>query len=652
VDLVVIAVPALDVLEVVEQCGRRGVDGVIVVSSGFGAFGYYGDTAMEVIVERARRFGMRVIGPESLGVINTDAARSMHATFADTPLARGRVGFLTQSGTLGVAALEHARRVGLGVSSFVDVGRRIDVSGNDLLQYWQDDPTTDVVAMYLESFGNPRKFTRIARRLGRTKPIVAVKSGSNRLLADTVRGPQLPEGWPLAATTDALLEQAGVVRVGSPLEMFDVCRVLAQQPVPRGRRVAIVSNSRGAATLTVDACLGAGLELAAISPTTRGRVAVAGAPTWASRANPVDLTHEADAALYAATMEAVLTDEGVDAVLVIYAPSFPRADESIAAAIVDGVERARRDTPAAEAKPVVATLLGADAARPPTGADLVIPLFEFPTDAARALAGAARYGEWLDQPAGTTPPADALEGLDLVAARGLARAGLEGQDGEIDLAIAGILPLLDAVGVPVHDARLVDDEPQLAAAGAALGYPVALKATGPDARRPGELGGAALSIHDEHELADTYRRMAEVFGDRMHPAMVQSMVTGAEVAVTAHQHPSFGAVITLGLGGPARSAAVPPAVAVLPLSDLDAERLIARSPVAGLLASVTPDGEGADHLAALLVRLGVVVDQLRELALAVLNPVSVNADGACVLDAHLRLAPFRFEPSAVLRRLG
>jgi acyl-CoA synthetase (NDP forming) len=414
-----------------------------------------------------------------------------------------------------------------------------------------------------------------------------------------------------------------------------------------------VSNSRGASTMSVDACVGAGLELATIDATTRGRVAMAGAPTWASRQNPIDLTHEADPDLYAAVVPAVLDDEGVDALLVIYAPSFPRAErETIATAILDGVEQWRA-TSAGATKPVVATVLGADLSDPPSRAGRVVPLFDFPADAARALAGAARYAEWRDQPTGVTPGPEDIPGLDLPAARAIVGERLAGAagGGELDLAPDDVLRVLDVVGLGVHAARLVGDAAALTEAGRELGFPVALKATGLQSRRPGELGGAALSIHDEHELVDTYHRMVEVFGDRMRPAMVQSMVTGAEVAVTAHQHASFGAVITLGLGGPARSASVAPAVAVLPVSDLDAVRLVGRSPVASLLVSVTPDGSGERALAELLVRLGVVVDHLPELAYVVLNPVTVNAEAACVLDAHIRVAPYRFEPTTVLRRL-
>ncbi|MBI2705611.1 MAG: GNAT family N-acetyltransferase [Actinobacteria bacterium] len=653
VHLAVVAVPALAVLGVVEECGRKGVDGLVVLSAGFEAFGPYGETGARLGVERARRLGMRVIGPESLGIINTAPSIGLHATFADVELQAGRVGFLTQSGTLGLAALEHARRVGLGISSFVDVGSKIDVSGNDLLQYWEDDPRTEVIALYLESFGNPSKFTRLARRVGRSKPIVAVKSGNTRLLSERAADPDALVSWPIKATTDALLRQSGVLRVESPAELFNLCRLFAQQPVPVGRHVAIISNSHGATALTVDACAGAGLEIAVLSELTCGVISAAGAPPGASRQNPVDLTWAATPELYEAAVRAVLGDEGVDALVVIYAPAFPRQTDEVARAI--GAAATSQTT-----TPIVATFLGSRLDRRLIGGSHDIPLFEFPAEAARALSHAATYGQWRSQPEGDYPVAAELGGIDLDRARAIVERALgEGGDGEQAmtggwLAVRDTYALLEAVGLAIHEARVVDTAEGAVKAADEIGYPVAIKATGLPVLRAGEEGGAALARSDRGDVRATYRRMAARFGDDMKPAVVQAMVAGVEVQVTAHQHAAFGAVLAVGLGGPARGAAVEAAVRVLPLSDLDARHIIASSPIAPLLRALPdqPSTDAAEQLAAVLLRLAAVVEAVPELANVVLNPVSISAGSTHLLDARVRVAPYRWDPTPAVRRLA
>ena len=268
VDLAVVAVPAAGVLDVVEECGRKRVGGLVIFSAGFDRLP---DGTEERIVERAHATGMRVIGPESMGVINTAPGVSLIANFGTVAVRPGNVGFLTQSGTLGLAALDHAHSLGVGFSTFVDVGSKIDVSGNDLLQYWAADERTTVVALHLQSFGNPRKFTRIVRELARAKPVVAVKSGLTRP-GPEAGGAAMGASWSAGdltdAAIDAMLAQSGVIRVDTPTQLFDAARVLSTQPVPAGRRVAIVSNARGASVLAVDACIGAGLETPEPSPAT------------------------------------------------------------------------------------------------------------------------------------------------------------------------------------------------------------------------------------------------------------------------------------------------------------------------------------------------------------------------------------------------
>jgi len=666
IHLALVAVPALGVLGVVDECGSKGVEGLVILSAGFETFGPYGDTGMHLVIERARRYGMRVIGPESLGIINTSADVCLHGTFADVDIQPGRVGFLTQSGTLGLAALDHARRVGLGISAFVDVGSKIDVSGNDLVQFWEQDPSTDVIALYLESFGNPRKFTRLARRVGRTKPIVTVKSGNTGLPTDTFAsrssGPDDLKSWPVEATTDALLRQSGVIRVESPIELFDVCRLLAQQPVPAGGRVAIISNSHGALALTVDTCVGVGLELVELSERTCGLISAAALAPGALRQNPIDLTYAAGPEQYEAAIRAVIQDDAVDSLVVIYAPAFPSRIDEVADAITAAVDTTSAVT-------VVATFLGADIAHPPTAGSGVIPLFEFPAEAVRALAHVVDYGEWRREPEARYPRAEDHDDLDLTRAAGIVRELIgRHQAGQVDPAqdsreqntSVGLwldartrLALLDALGIQIAEARLVDSADDAVQAAEELGYPVALKATGIDDLWPAEDGGVSLSLHDESSVRKAFEGMSDHFGELMCPAMVQVMVNGAELHVAAHQHAAFGGVVTVGLGGPARQAVVDAPVRVLPLSYPEARRLVSAGPIAPLLSSARgpDDPSPVEEVTGHLMRLSTVLDEIPEIADIILNPVTLTRSGAVVVDARVRVAPYRWDPAPAVRRL-
>jgi acyl-CoA synthetase (NDP forming)/GNAT superfamily N-acetyltransferase len=404
VDLAVVAVPAGGVLDVVEECGRKRVRGLVIFSAGFDRLP---EGTEERIVERAHATGMRVIGPESMGVINTAPGVSLIASFGEVAVRPGNVGFLTQSGTLGLAALDHAHRLGVGFSTFVDVGSKIDVSGNDLLQFWATDERTTVVALHLQSFGNPRKFTRIVRDLARAKPVVAVKSGRARPGAGEAK--RMGESWSAGdltdAATDAMLAQSGVIRVETPTQLFDAARVLSSQPVPAGRRVAIVSNARGASVLAVDACIGAGLETP--EPSAATVAALAGRlPEGARLSNPFELTWEAGPDAFRAAVSAALADDAFDSVVVLYAPPVQPRPAEVAAAVGDAMAGAD--------KPVIATFLGSEPGDEVDGVRPGVPLFRFPSEGARTLGRLAAYGEWLSRPAGTLPSAEEL-GLDVAA---------------------------------------------------------------------------------------------------------------------------------------------------------------------------------------------------------------------------------------------
>ena len=474
VDLAIVAVPAANVLDVVDECGTKRVGGLIVVSAGFDQLP---EGTVRRIVDRARSVGMRVLGPESMGVINTAEGIALHGTFVPVPVRPGGVGFLTQSGTLGIAALEHAHRLGEGISQFVDVGAKLDVSGNDLLQYWAADETTTVVALFLESFGNPRKFTRIARSLARGTPIVAVKSG----LSGPTRFSSGPEGlsaaWPTDATVAALLAQSGVIRVSTASELFDVARVLEAQPVPVGRRVAIVSNARGASVLAADACLGAGLTTPDLAPASLAALRDP-VPAGAVLANPLELTWEADADAYEAGVGTVLADPGIDAVTWVRPTGAPRPrGRGVRRGQGRSAHGSRQDLVGAE------RFLGSE-----PGVEVVdgvrLPLFRFPSEAARVLGWIADYGEWRARPEGTVPDAEAL-GLDIDAVRSIVAEALADDPDGCWLRRADASALLSAAGLPVCSTELVETADEAVAVAEAMGYPLVLKATGVGSVPPG-----------------------------------------------------------------------------------------------------------------------------------------------------------------------
>ena len=386
VDLAVVAVPAAHVLDVVDDCLAKGVRGICVISAGFGEAGPEGREREAQLLERIRSAGCRLIGPNCMGLLNTDPAFSLNATFAPTYPPPGTVAMSTQSGALGLAILDYAKRLNIGISSFVSVGNKIDVSGNDLIQYWSEDPRTSVILLYLESFGNPKKFSEIARRVGRTKPIVAVKAGRS---AAGVRAASSHTGA-LAATdtvVDALFRQAGVIRTETLEELFDVAAFLSHQPVPPGRRVAILTNAGGPGILAADACEANGLELPPLSAATCDALR-AFLPSAGSVTNPVDMLASAPPEHYRQALRALLADENIDSIVTIFIPPLVTDASAVAAAIADEAREAHGKPCEAHGKPVIAVFMRSEGA---PAALAGVPCYAFPEGAARALARVTAY---------------------------------------------------------------------------------------------------------------------------------------------------------------------------------------------------------------------------------------------------------------------
>ena len=629
VDLAIIAVPADEVAGVVERCVEKGVQGLVIISAGFAEVGPEGAEAQRELVSTARRNGLRLIGPNCMGVINTAPRVALRATFAPVEPGPGGVAFLSQSGTLGTAILETMGELGLAVSTFVSLGNKADVSANDLLQYWEQDERTDAVLLYMESFGNLRKFSRIARRVGRVKPVVTVTSSGSTLGA----GDQLD--LPPEATLDALLAQAGVIQVSTLDLLFDVTRLLLTQPVPAGDRVAIVSNSSGPARLAARACLGAGLQHAELSSATQASVSEH-VPMATHAANPLDLTFQSEPHHFRTALAEVLADDGVDSVITIYAPPLEARTEEVFEAIAAAAEGSR--------KPVLATILGASPRRGGVAEDLAVPVFAFPEEAARALGRVARYGAWLSEPEGERPD---LGRIDSDRAHELVAEHLGPASDRAELDHAGSTEVVATFGIEVVADRVVASADEAVAAAREIGYPVVLKAAGLARLAKTESGGLAVDLHGESELRRSHERMVGLLGEAMSPAIVQAMVPpGTDVALQAVQSPSTGAVISIGFGGVVVDQVGFDSSRFLPLTVIDAERLVDGSRLASLLA---PGSDERTNVVDLLVRVAALVEAVPEVAEVLLNPVIVSSEAAAVTDARVRLAPW--DEEVPVRRL-
>ncbi len=636
VDLAVVAVPAKAVHEVVEQCGESHVGGLVVISAGFAESGPEGAAAERELVALARRYGMRLVGPNCMGVVNTDPSVSMNATFSPVAPVPGRIAFSSQSGGLGIAILNEATHRDLGVSSFVSVGNKADVSGNDLLRYWEEDPSTDVILLYLESFGNPRHFARIARRIAHSKPIVAVKAGRSAAGTRGASSHTAALATP-DATVDALFRQAGVIRVDTLEELFDVADVLSHQPLPAGRRVAIVGNAGGPGVLAADACEGYGLEVPELSPATQARLRALLGPAAAVR-NPVDCIASATAEQYRRALELVLADDSVDAVIVIFTPPLVTEADDVAAAVAEVARGAQ--------KTIVTNFLATSGALSAlrTG-ERRVPWFAYPESAARALARIAPYAAWLAKPA-IEPPR--FVDVDEAAGRAVVAEALAGGD-EAWLTTEAAASLLEAYGVPFVRSVRVTSPKEAAAAAGSVGYPVALKLDVPSVVHKSDVGGVRLDLADEAAVtvaaADLLGRFAEA------ALVVQPMAPpGVETIVGVLEVPSFGPLVMVGLGGTATELLGDRALSLVPLTRADALELIGSLRSSPLLTGYrgTPKAD-VGALADVLCRVARLAEDLPEIVEMDLNPVLASPDGCLALDCKIRVRR-EVTPEPELRR--
>jgi acetate---CoA ligase (ADP-forming) len=629
VDLAVIVVPAVAVVDAARSCAEKGVGALVVISSGFAEAGPEGRVRQAELLEVCRRSGMRLIGPNCMGILSTTAGLSLDATFAPGGPPPGRIGFMSQSGALGLAVIDHARRVGLGLSSFVSVGNKADISGNDLLEYWESDPRTDLVLLYLESFGNPRRFSRVARRVGRIKPILAVKSGRTPAGA---RATSSHTGALLAAsdaTVDALFAQSGVIRVDTLGELFDVAALLASQGAPAGRRVGIVTNAGGLGIMCADACGAEDLSVPELSAGTRAALAAL-LPAEASTANPVDMIASASPEDYERTIRTVAGSGEVDALVVIFIPPLATSPAEIAAAI------GRAEGTADQGPPILAVFMGGEASS--AGSDGTrIPVYAFPEDAARALARAAGWSEWRARPPEASwQAADARQD----EARALVATALGRGVGW--LPPDAVQDLLDCYGIRLVESRLVATPAEAAGAAAELAGPVALKAYGGGLLHKSEAGAVALSLSGPDEVLAAARAMVRrlsAAGREPEGFLVQRMAgEGIEMIAGVVQDPQFGPVIACGAGGTAVELLRDVSVRLTPLTETQADEMIRGLATFPLLDGYRgrPKADVA-ALRELVLRLSALAEDLPEVVEVDLNPVVAGPDGISLVDARIRL---------------
>jgi acetate---CoA ligase (ADP-forming) len=631
IDVAIIAVPAAAVLEVARECVAKQVGGLVVISAGFGEAGPDGKERERQLLEVCRAGGIRLIGPNCMGLINTSTNGPFNATFGPEMPPPGPVGFFSQSGALGLAVIDYARSLGLGISTFVSVGNKADISGNDLISYWNDDPNTKLILMYLESFGNPRRFVRLARRVAAVKPIIAVKSGRSPAGA---RATSSHTGALVAAadsTVDALFGQAGVIRTDTLSELFDVATLLANQPLPSGRRVAILTNAGGPGILCADACESAGLEVRVLDDSAQQGLAKL-LPAAASTRNPVDMLAGASAEDYRRAIRILSESPDIDALIVIFIPPLVTHAEDVALAIRTATRELARSIP-------LLTVFMSSHGIPAElrRADVRIPSYAFPEDAARALSHAVRYSNWRRRPSGEVPKLVDVHPDEAAAL--LAQALRQGAHW---LSPDEVFRLLSDYGIPVLDWRLVGSAAEAGQASLDLAGPVALKAVAASLLHKSDVGAVRLDLEPGPGVVAAATAMRDTVaraGFATQGFLVQRIAPeGVEMLVGMVNDHHFGPIVVAGAGGTTAELLKDVSIRIVPLTDQDASEMVRSLRTFPLL-----DGyRGRPHanvrsLEDVLLRTAAMVEAHPEIAELDLNPVVVTPDRSVVVDARVRV---------------
>jgi acetyl coenzyme A synthetase (ADP forming)-like protein len=630
VELAVIAVPRAAVLGVIDECAQRAIKAVIVITAGFAEAGAEGRALQAKLLEKVRGYGMRMVGPNCMGLLNTEESVRLNASFSPVFPPAGRIAMSSQSGALGIAILALATERGLGVSTFISVGNKADVSGNDLLQYWEVDDNTRVILLYLESFGNPRRFARIARRVARVKPVIAVKAGRTSA-GRRAAGSHTAALAANDVAVDALFHQTGVIRADTLDEMFDIAAMLDNQPLLNGRRIAIVTNAGGPGILCTDACEAGGLTVPELADSTKAKLKEF-LPAAAGFSNPVDMIASAGADSYGKTIETVLTCAEIDAMIVIYIPIDRNDSDVVTNAIRDGVARARHAGGAG--KPVLACLMTSTGARSLITENETIPSYRFPESAARVLSKAAAYAEWRSRPLSLVP---GFSDIKLDDARRFVARAIETR-GDTWLSSEEIRGVLQAFGIPQVAgglARTVDDAVRIATS---IGFPVALKLASQHVVHKTEVGAVRLNIEDENTVRRVFE---EIRRDDMEGIQVQEMIrSGVELMIGVAPDPLFGPLIAFGLGGIHVEILGDVRFRVTPLTEQDAHEMIREIRgyrlLQGYRAHAPADIPAIEEV---LLRVSRLVEDIPEIQELDLNPVFglPPGKGCLVADARIRV---------------
>ncbi|MEX2465705.1 MAG: acetate--CoA ligase family protein [Gemmatimonadota bacterium] len=643
VDLAVIAVPAPVVAEVVDRCGEAGVKALVVVSAGFAETGDEGRRRQQELLERVRAGGMRMVGPNCLGIASTDPEVKLNASFASVLPPAGRAALCSQSGALGVAVIDQARRISLGLSAFVSVGNKADVAGHDLLAYWGDDPSTDVILFYLESFADPGRLGRVARKVGQSKPIMVVKSGRTEA-GERAAGSHTAALAGAETAVDAFFRQTGMIRAGSLREMFDLARFLTLQKLPEGRKVAVVSNAGGPAILCTDALAHNGMDVPTLSDETR-RDLEAFLPDAAATGNPVDMVASAGPEEYRRTIERVLGSGEVDTLVVIHTPVTPASTSEIEDAIIRAVEGARD----AEGQriPVLASVVGGqDEIYLLSGAHESIPAFPFPEEIGRVLHRAVSYREWREEEPGAFPD---FSDQSVDEARRVCQSALAAH-GEGWMSAEESRRVLEAGGLTLAEGRVATDADEAVDVAEDIGYPVVVKLASRTVVHKTELGMVKLGLEGPEAVRGAFREIRERMEredelDSMEGVLIQPTLEGtAEVMIGVDPDPVFGPVLAFGLGGIHVEILGDLAFRVAPLSDRDV-RAMTRE-IRGFKLLTGYRGHPEADIGALeeaLLRLSRLVEQVPEIGQVDLNPVFVfePGQGYRVADAGIEVVERR-----------
>lgn len=637
IDLAVIVVPQRFVMDVVDDCGQKGVRSLVIISAGFAETGAEGAERQKALLAKARGYGMRIVGPNCLGLLTTDPEVSLNASFSPVFPPHGSIAMASHSGALGLAVLELAETLGLGLSSFVSLGNNADVSGNDLIQYWEDDPNTNVILLYLESFGNPRRFARLARRIGRQKPMLVVKAGRSQAGSKAASSHTAA----LAASetaVEALFHQAGIIRADTLEEMFDVSALLAGQALPKGNNVAIVTNAGGPGILAVDALASEGLDVPTPSAETKAKLAEV-LPSAASLNNPIDMIATADASQYQSVINTMLNDDAYHAVLVIFIPVGLAETEKIASAMREAVRNARASS---NSKPVLACFMAAQGVSEELSLEGEhIPSYRFPEAAAKALGRVHSYATWREKPLGSIPN---HTDLDIERARSICQ--LKQASGGGWLMPNEVDEVLKAFALPVIEGKTAKDASEAVSFAKELGYPVVIKLASETLVHKSEFDAVKLNIKNDAEVMKACADISKALENAnelnaLNGFLVQPMAKeGVELMVGMTDDPRFGPLMVFGLGGIYVEVLQDVAFRITPLTDTDAEEMVTSIKGHKLLQGYRGAPEtDIPAIKDLLLRMSRLVEELPEIAELDLNPLRAHepGQGCSILDARIRI---------------